>query len=202
MRRKCVHTVAMAGWRPDIQALSLPSIKRWADRIGADFNLISSPKFPGYPASYERLQVHEAGRGYGWNVCLDADMLLHRDLEDPTERMDPRSCGSMGMLDAGRWFEPDEYFARDGRQIGVADCFVVSSEMTHDLWTPLGVPFEEASRRCRDPWMVSEYALSRNLARFGLKFGGAIRDHSMVFHAPPDKSIESFHRQLREWGDA
>ena len=43
--------------------------------------------------------------------------------------------------------------------------------------------FEEASQEClKEPRQVSEFCLSLNVARFGLKFDGAIRDKSKIHH--------------------
>lgn len=205
--RKCVHTVVIEDWRPDLCAITLPNLERYAKRIGADFNVISKAKFPGYPPNYERLQVYEAGRDYEWNICIDADTILRRDCEDPTTWMNPRAMGSLWMTDARHYFAWNKYFERDGRNIGVADCFVVTSRLTHDAWTPLEEPFEEARRHClRDERMVSEYALSLNVARFGLMFTGALMDHSRHYsimtttHAVVDAPGMML-AKLAEWGE-
>lgn len=206
-KAKCVHTVAIDGWRPDLCEITIPNLKRYAARIGADFNLISKPKFPGYPPNYERLQVWEAGREYMWNICLDADTILHRDFEDPTEWMSKYECGSLWMTDAKYYFETNKYFMRDGRNIGVADCFVVSSWFTHDIWRPLDIPFEEARKLCfKNERMVSEYCLSLNVAKFGLKYNGVAKDHSKHFspmvttHKVADP-VAVFKKKLAEWNE-
>lgn len=206
-KNKCVHTVVIDNWRPDVCAITLPNLERYAKRIGADFNLISKSKFDGYPPNYERLQVWEAGKDYLWNICLDADTILHRDFEDPTTWVNPASCGSLWMTDAKFYFAWNRYFERDARNIGVADCFVVSSWLTHDLWQPLDLTFEEAKKLCfKDERMVSEYCLSLNVAKFGLKFNGVVQDHSKHFspmvttHKVKD-AAEVFRSKLAEWGE-
>ena len=134
MRKKCVHTIAIDDWRPDVCAITLPNLKRYADSIGADFNVIREAKYQDYPRNYERLQVWKDGADYDWNIVLDADTILHRDFEDPTEWMPKDHCGSLWTTDAKFYFEQCRHFERDGRNIGVADCFVVSSYLTHCLW--------------------------------------------------------------------
>lgn len=204
---KCVHTVAIDGWRPDLCEITIPNLERYAKKIGADFNWISKAKYPDYPPNYERLQVWDAGKDYIWNICLDADTLLHRDFEDPTSWMPINTCGSLWMTDAKYFFEWNKYFERDGRNIGVADCFVVSSWLTHDIWQPLDIPFSDAKKYAlKDPRQVSEYCLSVNVAKYGLKFGGCAKDHSKHFspmvttHKVADP-VKVFKDKLQEWGE-
>lgn len=205
-KNKCVHTIVIDNWRPDLCAVTLPNLEQYAKRIGADFNVISKAKFEGYPPNYERLQIWEDGKDYTWNINIDADTILHKDFEDPTSWMDPRFVACLWMTDAKFYFEGNKYFERDGRNIGIADSFVISSWITHDLWRPLEIPFSEARKLCyKDERMVSEYCLSLNVARYGLKFNGAAKDHSKHFSimvtthkiADPVKMMKD---KLIEWG--
>jgi hypothetical protein len=81
-------------------------------------------------------------------------------------------------------FPADEYFLRDGRNIGLVTNFVITSRMTRDLWTPFSEDAGEILPRLRPneqyphrPHLVDEYCLSRNLARFGLKYSGIVDMH-------------------------
>lgn len=205
---KCVHTVASEPWLPALQAITIPNLRRYAERIGADLNVIRTKKFEGYPWNYERLQVWEAGREYEWNLNIDADTIMKSDCEDPTSWMNPRFVSSLWMTDASYYFRWNKYFERDGRNIGISDNFTVSSHMTHDdFWRPLEVPFEVAKQVClRDERQVSEYCLSLNVARYGLKFDGALKDHSKHFsimattHKVQDP-VQMMKDKLVEWGE-
>lgn len=204
---KCVHTVVIDNWKPDLCAVTLPNLERFAKRIGADFNVISKAKFDGYPPNYERLQIWEDGKDYAWNINVDADTILHRDFEDPTSWLDSRYVASSWMTDPRFYFVCNKYFERDGRLIGIADSFVVSSYATHDLWRPLDIPFSEARKLClKDERMVSEYCLSLNVARYGLKFNGAIKDKDKFYSIGTTTNkvadpVKMMINKLKEWGE-
>ena len=175
--------VVIDGWYPELTRYTLPLIKAWTKKIGADFNLISKAKFGDFPKNYERLQIYEAGKGYFWNINIDADYMIHPDMEDPTEGANPHVVMSEGRMNTDEYFKPNIYFLRDGRNQSIGDSFVVSSMFTHDVWEPLKISYEEASKEClKEPRQVSEFCLSLNIARYGLKFDGAISDKSKIHH--------------------
>jgi len=89
-------------------------------------------------------------------------------------------------------FQPHPYFIRDGRNVGVSDCFLISSAMTHDLWHPPIMDFEEAKKYCRlNERMVIEFVISLNIARFGLKGMGSIGPDKNHFHL---QTTDNFNR--------
>jgi len=182
MKKACIHTVVIDNWFPELCALTLPLIQKWATNIGADFNLIHKAKFEGWPPNYERFQIWEQGLGYLWNINIDADFIVHPELEDVTVN-DPAIVRAEASMHCDHFFYPNQYFLRDGRNIGMSDNFILSSHWTHDVWTPLNLTYEEASKHCiRDPRQVSEFAVSLNIARFGLKASGAVKDKSKLYH--------------------
>jgi hypothetical protein len=80
---------------------------------------------------------------------------------------------------AHRW-NYDEYFLRDGRNIGSRNWFTVASDSCVDLWRPLDISLDEALRSIyptvpelnggiTKEHLIDNYALSRNIAKFGLK---------------------------------
>jgi hypothetical protein len=79
-----VHVLATEGYAPELCAITLPTIRAYAERIGADFNLITTRKYPNFPINYERLQIYEAGKNYDWNFNIDADMVIGKNLHDIT----------------------------------------------------------------------------------------------------------------------
>lgn len=203
---KCVHVVKMEGYQPKMCELTIPNLRAYAERIGADFNLITSPKFGGFPPNYEKFQIFKMGRNYDWNIQIDADTVLHPECEDPTLRLHPREFASLWAMEASFYFKPHPYFIRDGRNQAIADCFTVSSHLTHDIWEPLTMGFDEMSLEClKDPRQVSEYNLSLNLAKYGLKFNGALIDHSkhysvMATTERVETPEELIAQKLKEWG--
>jgi hypothetical protein len=183
---KCVHVLATDGYAPALCAITLPTIRDYAKRIGADFNLITTRKFPTFPINYERLQIYEAGKDYDWNITIDADMVIGKGLHDITSNA-PENIVRLAMkFDATMHFnvENNIYFQRDGRNVGLVDAFILTSRLTHDLWEPLPGPLEEYLPLFKDGQIrrISEFCLSQNLAKYGLQYGGAFARTDEIFH--------------------
>lgn len=172
--KKAIWVVNVDDYFPELCELTRPTIKNYARKIGADYNEITERKYPEYPPTYEKLQLHGLAADYHWNILSDMDNLIHRNMFDVTEFLDPRVVGFFSSFDANNMFhvEKDIYFQRDGRNVGIATGFVVSSWMTHDLWTPLEYGVEKAKEMTKRWFIIDEFCISRNLARFGLKFSG------------------------------
>jgi hypothetical protein len=179
--RKAVFTLNVNDYEPDIRALTYPLLQRYANRIGADFIVISERRFPDFPAVYEKLQIHELGRPYDWNVFFDSDALVHPDLFDITDLLSKDTVLQNSKDFAPNRFTYDEYFRRDGRHIGACNWFTVASNWCLDLWRPLDdLTLQEAvariqpiayeqQRKIDASHLIDDYVLSRNIARFGLK---------------------------------
>jgi hypothetical protein len=181
-KKACVHVVVINNWFPELCSLTLPLIEKWASNINADFNLITQPKFNDYPPNYERFQIFESGQGYEWNINIDADFIVHPELEDVTDN-DPMVVRAEAIMKADHFFYPNMYFLRDGRNVGMSDNFILSSHYTHDVWTPLNMSYAEAKQHCTlYERQVSEFAVSLNIARFGLKCSGCVKDKSKLYH--------------------
>lgn len=199
--------IALPGYQPEMCKITLPNLEQYARRIGADFNVITKQKFPDYPPNYERLQIFEYGKDYRWNINIDADTILHPEFEDPTERLDPRSVAALYSIELAYYFTPHRYFLRDGRARGIADNFAISSWLTHELWEPLNIPFEQARKLClRDERQVSEYCLSLNMCKYGFRLDGVTADLSKHYSImATDRKIENpakmMREKLREWGN-
>jgi hypothetical protein len=80
---------------------------------------------------------------------------------------------------AHRW-NYDEYFLRGDRNIGSGNWFTVASDWCVDLSRPLDISLDEALRSIyptvpelnggiTKEHLIDDYALSRNIAKFGLK---------------------------------
>lgn len=180
--RKTLFTLNAGGtYAPDIVKLTYPYMERYARRIGADFHVITERKYPKYPVIYEKFQVYELGRGNDWNLFVDSDALISPDLFDITEHFSKDTVVQWGSDPSVRW-DYDDYFRRDGRHLSACNWFTLTSNWTHDLWTPLTdmTPKEAIShihpiisevRRSMDPsHFLDDYVISRNLARYGLKY--------------------------------
>jgi len=170
--KKIVHVVWVNNYFPEMCQLTLPLLENYSKKIGAELNLITERKFPEFPPTYEKLQVYEDGKDSDWNILLDADMVVGPNAPDVTLQLSLDTVGLQSGFDASTMFVADQYFLRDGRKIGMAGGFIVTSGLTHDLWTPLEFGYDIAKTKTKRQHIVDEYCLSRNLAKFGLKMNG------------------------------
>ncbi len=151
-------------------------VRDYARRIGATLNIISQRKFPDFPVNYELMQIFEAGASYDWNMHLGAGVLLGETLPDPSSYMSPDHVGTTISYGAHMQFETagNIYFERNERDLGISDSIILAHNITHDLWEPLGGPFSQYARLIRDGdyRKIGSYAVSHNLAKYGLKISG------------------------------
>lgn len=209
-----IYVVRVDDYQPDLCELTLRNLKLYAEKIGADFVEINERKFPDFPATYEKLQVHDLGRDNEWNILIDADFLLHPMTPDFRTYLSPNMVGIDYGYDASSYLDTsDKYFLRDGRNRGIATGLVVTNNVVHDLWTPLEFGWEEARTRLKREFIVDEYCLSRNLAKFGLKYVGLFQEEpesreEWFIHLGSEEKSESERKDIilkagflmKEWG--
>jgi len=191
--KKTLYTLDIGDYAPEIKAITFPLQQAWADKIGATFVPITQRKFEGWPVVYEKLQIRDiaAERDDDWSIFLDADAMIHPDLFDLTERLPMDTVFHYGSDQRGIRFAADDYFRRDGRFIGSCNWFTIGSRWCRDLWRPLDdLTLEQAVTRIfptvaerngdgtpgsvvEASHLIDDYTLSRNIARFGLKFQNA-----------------------------
>lgn len=181
--RKTLYTLAVDNYAPEITELTFPFLKQYAWKIGADFFVIDKRCWPDRPAVMEKLQIFtlSAERRDDWMIYVDADALIHPDLFDITEVL-PRDTVLQNASDfAPNRFLYDDIFRRDGRNIGACNWFTVASSWCRDLWHPPDISYHEAVSYIRPvqieerngiqaEHLIDDYILSRNIARFGLKY--------------------------------
>jgi hypothetical protein len=179
--RTVVFTLNIGNYAPEIRALTYPLLRHFARKIGAEFREITERKWPDWPVVYEKLQIHELGRGYDWIYYFDADALVHPECIDFSWLLPAGSvCHNATDMAAIR-FRYDEHFAKDGRNIGTCGWFVLAHKDAIDIWTPTEQTLDEALECC---WptvgelnsglidrghLMDDYVISRNLARLGVK---------------------------------
>jgi len=201
-RDKVIYTLVVGDYPKAITNLTFPLLRRYAAKIDADFYVISDRKFPDWPVTYEKLQIHELAQiqDREWAIYIDADALVSPNLFDVTEHL-PKDCVLHNGNDmaSNRWTY-DKYFRRDGRNIGSCNWFTVASHLCFDLWKPLDdlsleealsrihpqnfelAPFviDQTGKRTSKPiidaeHLIDDYTLSRNIAKYGLHFKSLIK---------------------------
>lgn len=178
--KKTLYVLNIDNYCPEITEITYPLLRHWAAKMGAEFRVINNRQFPSHPVVYEKLQIHELGQDNDWNLYVDSDALVHPETPDLTEFLPPHTVFHHNLDMANVRFRYDEYFRRDGRNIGSCNWLAIAPRSCLDLWRPCDLlswqmvanifptPAEEAAG-IRANHLIDDYALSRNIARFGLK---------------------------------
>ena len=222
--KKTIFTLNVDNYAPEITAITYPLIERYAEKIGADFHIISERKNPDKAPVYEKLQIYDLAREMknDWNIFLDSDALVHPDTIDFTDMIGKDTVMHNGCDVANVRWRYDEYFRRDGRNIGSCNWCAIASDWCVDLWHPLDIPYEEALNNIKPipnelntlitrEHLIDDYTLSRNIAKYGLKFktvldllpekrlGGS----SFFWHEytiPVYEKVRRMKQIVRDWG--
>ena len=181
--KKTIFLLNIDNYDPEITALTYPLIYRYAEKIAAEVYIIKERVFPERAPVYEKMQIYHLAQKMqnDWNIYIDSDALVHPDMFDVTEFLHKDTVAHNGHDMANNRWRYDNYFRRDGRHIGSCNWFTVASDWCLDLWHPLDIPYHfalknifptqtELSTVITKEHLIDDYTLSRNIARFGLKF--------------------------------
>ena len=186
--KKTLYTLNIDNYAPELTAITFPLMKKYADKIGAEFYVIDqriiTKDRPELPCVLEKLQIYNLGREHqnDWNLFFDADTMIHPQMYDPTSVVtkDITISGYSSDFIPVR-FRPDEYFLRDGRMIGKGNWCGIASDWCLDYWHPLDdISYEEAFEHIYPTvdetttvvtreHLIDDFIVSRNIARYGLK---------------------------------
>jgi hypothetical protein len=171
--KKIIHCVYINNYFPELWKYTYPTLVAYANRIGADLNIIEKRKFPDWHINYEKMQVYELGKHADANFLVDSDVLIHPQFPDFVSIIPAHHIAFNDNYHASTKFVLNDYFARDARDVGIATNAVVSYRSTHDVWEPLTITPDEGRKitfvREGD---IDEYCLSHNMAKYGLKYTG------------------------------
>lgn len=186
--QKTIYTLDIDGkFNTEIKALCFPLIRHYADKIGAHFHVITDRRYTvegdGLPIVLEKFQVGKLAIAHkdDWTLFIDADALIHPDMPDVFELVSEDTVFHNGHDFSLNRFKSDQYFQRDGRNIGSCTWLVgAGRRCVADLWKfPENVfdsinsifPIQKEKDGIKSPAsLIDDYTLSRNIARFGLKF--------------------------------
>lgn len=224
--KKCIYTLNIDNFAPEVCEITYPFLRRYAERIGAEFHIITERKFPNWPVTYEKFQIYELAQEMNneWSIYIDSDALIHPDFPDITTMLPKDTCLHWGKDFAPVRWTLDRFFLRDGRYIGSGNWFAMASDWCVELWRPLNdLTFEEAVGNIQptvqevnsgviDPHhLIDDYTCSRNIAKYGLKFITArelfqkmgIEQHLLAYHqylVPPEAKVLDMIKVLQGWG--
>jgi hypothetical protein len=212
-KNRCVFVLATPDYRPELCALTLPNLKRYADRLNADFIRIQERQFPNFPLTFERMQIYELGRGNEWNICIDADIIMSPHAGDFTTWIPTDTIANLGFYDLRNHFYVDEdpLFKEDSRFYGISDSFVGASKAAHELWRPLEGEMKQYIDlfKFKDDWAqrrISEFCISKNLALHHFKTAAPVKYVEDYIHLETTTGSikdpeEYIYKKLKEWGE-
>lgn len=223
LNKKTVFTLCVDGYTSEITQITYPLLKYWANKIGAEFYVIKERKFPEWPVTYEKMQIFDLGREMNndWNIYIDSDAIIHPETLDWTVYLHKDTVAHNGHDMANIRWRYDKYFLRDGRHVGSCNWFTIASDWCLDLWRPLEMTPKEAIANIfptinefntviTPDHLIDDYTLSRNIAKYGLKFTNlktiqtnlgmdGANFHWHIYTVPIDKKIREMRNLLDVW---
>jgi hypothetical protein len=182
----CIHLLNIGNFFPELTELTYPTIEVFAKKIKADINIITERKLSSDNILVEKLQIYEDGKNYDYNMFLDLDLLIHPLCYNPFVNIPKFHVAFKDSHDADKVFVKDKYFEKDGRNVGVSSCCVFTTRDTHHIWKPIEeLSLEQINKNIiQDRKNVDEYTLSRNLAKYNIKYiePYPIEQYNLMFH--------------------
>jgi hypothetical protein len=221
--KKTLFTLNVDGYAPEITELTYPLLRYYANKIGADFHVIDKREYPDWPVTYEKLQIYKLGREMGndWNIYIDSDAVIHPETLDWTCFLDKNTIAHNGRDMANVRWRYNDYFLRDGRNWGSCNWFTIASDWCLDLWKPLATlpavavanifpTVDELNTVITKDHLIDDYALSNNIARYGLKAKTLIdlqkhlgfenaNFHWHVYTVNKDEKVKMIKQVLDDW---
>jgi len=194
--KKRVYVLVVDNYLPEVCEVSLPLIEKYAEKINAEFYMISDKKFPDLPVSYEKLQIYELGKDYDWNILIDADMLIHPNMYNIFDILPE---GFVGV-----WHQYAGSILFKNIELGIAANFLLVPKSHHEVWKPFDNPHERV-KDLKNPFNLDEYCISYNMKQLGYKISGVeIGDAygKLFYHLnvnTDNKDSEQIRRELKGW---
>jgi len=179
----------------EITDFTYPYMQSYANKIDADFKIITERKFKDQPINIEKFQLYDLSKDYDWTMFIDADAIIHPNCPDVTEVYNKDVVIFNGYDLYPLRFKPNNYTRRDKRNIGACTWFSVFSDWTRHLWKPYENPInyvdqinlihKEINFGYFPEHILDDYLVSRNIAKYGLKVKTVLND--MFASYPKDK---------------
>lgn len=176
---KILYTLNIDNYMPKLCEITIPTIRAYAEKIGARFEVITERKFPDWPITYEKMQLYELAEQSEWTIFVDADTVIGPNMPDYTEKLHYKQIAIHMAYDADKHLPLDHYFIEDRRNVGVVTSFMVTPRKIREIWKPLDKSPAHTMRKIRamkakETRLADEYCVSRNMARYGIQFIGVL----------------------------
>jgi hypothetical protein len=182
---KAVFLLNINDYAPKLREITYPLFRFYAHKIGAEIVEITKRRYPDWPIPYEKMQIYDLARegGFEWNIYFDSDIIVSPETPDWTIYIPKDTVAQNGHDISSVRHRYDQYFLRDNRNIGTCGWCTIASEWCLDLWHPCEdltpaevidrctLTIEEMNSNVMDiGHLADDYVMSRNVARYGLKY--------------------------------
>ena len=184
-----------------ITDITIPFMENYSKKIGAEFIVIKEKKI-NQPVICEKFQLYELSKNYDWTICIDCDALIHPNCPDFTEIVGKETVIFNSVDFYPIRFKHNNYTRRDGRNIGASPWLTIFSDWNRHLWEPFDNPekylddinltVRERNFGYKPEHILSDYLVSRNIAKYGLKVKTIFKDLLDSFPSHPSKGIPLF----------
>lgn len=103
MNKNLVLTISVGNFYSEIKKLTHPSIKKYANKINADFQVITETKFPN--PNWEKTQIYNLLNKYKRIILFDSDLIIR---EDCPNLFDLVSEDELGAFNENKYFQNSE----------------------------------------------------------------------------------------------
>ena len=136
MDKKIILTLNINNYAPEITDVTYPTILAYADKIGADFQVIDQERYD-YSVTANKFQVPRYGKGYDWIIYLDSDTVVNPNAPDWTAFLDKQDVLFNALDPSPIRFRASPYQKRSRSFRGACTWCVWASDWTmDDLWKP------------------------------------------------------------------
>jgi hypothetical protein len=197
--KKLIVTLDINNYTKEITDITYPYMKSYADKIGADFKIITERKYPNEPVICEKFQVYNISKNYDWTILIDCDAIIHPNCPDLTEIYEKDTVLLNGYDLYPLRFKHNNYTKRDGRNIGACPWVTVFSDWTRHLWEPyenarsyinqINLLHLEKNFGYSPEHILTDYFVSLNIAKYGLKVKTILFD---IFNNHPNITFQPF----------
>jgi ADP-heptose:LPS heptosyltransferase len=216
MKENLVLTISIGDYYKKLSKFTLPSIKKYAEKINADFLNISEFNKNYITQKWNKFHIHELLNDYKRILYLDVDLIIR---EDCPNLFDVVPENKLGMFNEGRYsprldylLQASEYYKEPVEKWN--GCFynsgvmVISRKHKHIFSMPKGIDFVETDQ----PYInlriqkdkIDMFDLHYDFNRMDIldKFCGISRLNSYIVHyagAPKEMIFDVMKKDIRQW---
>jgi lipopolysaccharide biosynthesis glycosyltransferase len=216
MKEYLVFTISIGEYHQKIAKYTIPSIKKYAEKIGADFINIKEVKKEYITQKWNKFHIHELLNDYKRILYLDIDLIIR---EDCPNLFDVVPENKLGMFNEGRYssrldylIQASEYYKEElpkwNGKFYNSGVMVISRKHKHIFAMPRGVDFVETDQ----PYInlriqkdkIDMFDLHYDFNRMDIldSFCGISRLNSYIIHyagAPKEMIFDVLKKDIKKW---